>query len=62
VGRAVARAPIRVYGAGYGFLFGARVLLLEHTGRVSGLPRYVVVEVPATPGASRKCGTAAHRQ
>lgn len=45
MGRAVARAPIRVYGAGYGFLFGARVLLLEHTGRVSGLPRYVVVEV-----------------
>lgn len=43
--RAIARAPIAVYKAGYGFLFGYRVLLLEHTGRKSGLPRFVVLEV-----------------
>lgn len=43
--RALARAPIRLYGAGYGFLLGHRVLMLEHTGRKSGRPRFVVLEV-----------------
>lgn len=43
--RAIARAPIAIYKAGFGFLFGQRVLLVEHTGRKSGLPRYVVLEV-----------------
>jgi deazaflavin-dependent oxidoreductase (nitroreductase family) len=33
-----------VYQAGFGFVFRHRVLLLEHTGRKSGLPRYVVLE------------------
>ena len=44
-GRALARAPIRLYAAGYGWLLGHRVLMLEHTGRVSGRARYVVLEV-----------------
>jgi deazaflavin-dependent oxidoreductase (nitroreductase family) len=43
--RALARAPISLFRAGYGFLFGHRLLLIEHTGRRSGLPRHVVLEV-----------------
>ena len=43
--RALARAPIRLYGAGYGWLLGQRVLMLKHTGRTSGMPRFVVLEV-----------------
>lgn len=43
--RAVARAPISLYRAGLGFVFGHRLLMLEHTGRTSGQPRYVVLEV-----------------
>ena len=43
--RSLARAPISLYRAGYGFLLGHRVLMLEHIGRKTGLPRYVVLEV-----------------
>jgi deazaflavin-dependent oxidoreductase (nitroreductase family) len=43
--RWVVRAPITLYRAGLGFLFGHRLLMLEHLGRKSGLPRYVVLEV-----------------
>ena len=43
--RTVARAPIRIYDAGYGRVFGERILMLQHTGRRSGLPRFVVLEV-----------------
>lgn len=43
----LARAPIGVYRAGMGFLFGSRMLLLEHIGRKSGQRRYVVLEVIA---------------
>lgn len=43
--RSLARAPISLYQAGFGFLFGHRVLMLEHIGRKTGLPRYVVLEV-----------------
>lgn len=39
------RAPIWLYRAGLGFLFGNRLLMLEHIGRRSGLTRYVVLEV-----------------
>ncbi|MGV4926514.1 nitroreductase family deazaflavin-dependent oxidoreductase [Streptomyces sp. BHT-5-2] len=39
------RAPIRLYRARLGFLFGSRTLMLEHTGRRSGATRYVVLEV-----------------
>jgi deazaflavin-dependent oxidoreductase (nitroreductase family) len=39
------RAPIWLYRAKLGFLFGKRLLLLEHTGRKTGLRRYTVLEV-----------------
>lgn len=45
IARGVARAPIKLYEAGHGHLLGQRFLMLEHTGRVSGLARHVVVEV-----------------
>ncbi|GAA3722716.1 nitroreductase family deazaflavin-dependent oxidoreductase [Gordonia hankookensis] len=38
------RAPIIVFRARLGFLFGGRLLLLEHTGRRTGEKRYVVLE------------------
>lgn len=43
------RAPIWLYRAGFGFLFGSRLLMLEHTGRKTGAQRYVVLEVVARP-------------
>ncbi len=43
------RAPIGVYKARLGFLFGSRMLMLEHIGRVSGARRYVVLEVFGHP-------------
>lgn len=45
--RAVLRAPIRLYRMGLGGLLGHRMLLLTHTGRKSGKPRQVVLEVVA---------------
>ncbi|NDU71868.1 nitroreductase family deazaflavin-dependent oxidoreductase [Actinomadura sp. DSM 109109] len=39
------RLPIRLYRVGLGPLLGRRVMLLTHTGRKSGLPRQVVIEV-----------------
>lgn len=47
--RPLMRAPIALYRAGLGFLFGARLLMLEHTGRRTGLPRYVALEVVDHP-------------
>jgi deazaflavin-dependent oxidoreductase (nitroreductase family) len=47
--RWLVRAPIALFRAGAGFLFGGRLLLLEHVGRTSGLTRYVVLEVIARP-------------
>ncbi|MFT4199734.1 nitroreductase family deazaflavin-dependent oxidoreductase [Gordonia sp. (in: high G+C Gram-positive bacteria)] len=47
------RAPIGAYRHGFGWLFGTRVLMLEHTGRTSGLPRYVCLEVVARPAPDR---------
>jgi deazaflavin-dependent oxidoreductase (nitroreductase family) len=43
--RTLMRAPIWIYRARLGFLFGSRVLMLEHIGRKTGLPRQVVLEV-----------------
>lgn len=43
------RAPILLYRARLGFLMGHRMLLLEHVGRTSGLPRLVVLEVVDHP-------------
>ncbi|MFE3442633.1 nitroreductase family deazaflavin-dependent oxidoreductase [Nocardia sp. NPDC059180] len=43
------RAPITLYRVGLGFLFGTRLLMLEHLGRRSGVRRYVVLEVVERP-------------
>jgi deazaflavin-dependent oxidoreductase (nitroreductase family) len=47
--RSIVRAPVWIYRARLGFLFGSRLLMLEHTGRKTGAPRYVVLEVVDTP-------------
>jgi deazaflavin-dependent oxidoreductase (nitroreductase family) len=39
------RLPIPLYRVGLGWLFGERLVMIEHLGRVSHEPRYVVVEV-----------------
>ncbi|WP_020496629.1 nitroreductase family deazaflavin-dependent oxidoreductase [Sciscionella marina] len=43
--RLLFRLPIRLYRLRLGWLLGSRMLLLTHTGRVSGKPRQVVIEV-----------------
>lgn len=43
------RAPIWIYRAGLGFLFGSRLLMLQHIGRCSGARRFVVLEVVDRP-------------
>ncbi|MFG3120094.1 nitroreductase family deazaflavin-dependent oxidoreductase [Streptomyces sp. NPDC048197] len=45
--RIVAQLPIRLFRAGLGPLFGKRLLLLHHTGRLTGIRRQVVLEVVA---------------
>ena len=45
VNRWFLRAPIWFYRLGLGGLLGSRFLLLNHTGRKSGLPRQAVLEV-----------------
>ncbi len=49
--RRLMRAPIWLYRARLGLLFGSRMLMLEHIGRQSGIRRHVVLEVVghATP-------------
>lgn len=47
--RRVVRAPIWLYQHGFGWLMGKRVLMLEHRGRTSGLPRFVCLEVVDGP-------------
>lgn len=47
--RWLVRAPIWVYRGGLGIVFGSRLLMLEHIGRISGARRYVVLEVVAKP-------------
>lgn len=51
--RLMVRAPILLFRGHLGFLFGSRLLLLEHRGRVSGRPRWVVLEVIDHPTAKR---------
>ncbi|MBW0101771.1 nitroreductase family deazaflavin-dependent oxidoreductase [Pseudonocardia sp. KRD291] len=51
--RTLVRAPILVYRLGLGRVFGSRMLLLEHTGRRSGLRREVVLEVVGRPAGDR---------
>lgn len=43
--RFVYRLPIYIYRLGLGWLFGTRIMLLNHTGRVSGKRRQAVLEV-----------------
>ncbi|KAB1139047.1 nitroreductase family deazaflavin-dependent oxidoreductase [Streptomyces luteolifulvus] len=43
--RLAARLPILLFRTGLGFLFGKRLLLLHHVGRISGLDRLVALEV-----------------
>ncbi len=47
--RPLMRAPIAAYRAGLGFVFGSRMLMLEHIGRRTGATRYVVLEVVDHP-------------
>lgn len=47
--RRLVRAPIWLYRCGLGFLFGTRLLMLRHTGRRTGTPRYVILEVVDRP-------------
>ncbi|MFZ1175210.1 MAG: nitroreductase family deazaflavin-dependent oxidoreductase [Mycobacterium sp.] len=47
--RRLMRAPIWIYKLRAGALFGSRILMLEHIGRKSGVPRYVVLEVVDHP-------------
>ena len=43
--RLIARAPVALYRARLGWVFGQRFLLLEHLGRKSGALRRTVLEV-----------------
>lgn len=43
--RWLVRAPIPLFRAGLGWVFGRRILLLEHRGRASGQRRFVCLEV-----------------
>lgn len=43
--RWLVRSPIGLFERGLGWLFGGRLLMLTHVGRVTGLPRKVVLEV-----------------
>src|SRR5579862_6380067 len=52
--RWIVRAPVWLYRARLGFVFGSRLLMLEHTGRKTGTRRYVVLE------AVDQCGRDAH--
>lgn len=47
--RHLVRAPIWIYKMRAGAIFGSRLLMLEHIGRKSGAPRYVVLEVVDHP-------------
>jgi deazaflavin-dependent oxidoreductase (nitroreductase family) len=47
--RRFVRAPIWLYQHGFGRLLGKRVIMLEHRGRKSGLPRFVCLEVVERP-------------
>ena len=47
--RWIVRAPVWLYRARLGFVFGSRLLMLEHTGRKTGIRRYVVLETVDRP-------------
>jgi hypothetical protein len=56
--RFMMRAPIALYRVGLGGLLGKRFLLLEHTGRKSGLTRRTALEIAFTLGRKRVPATA----
>jgi deazaflavin-dependent oxidoreductase (nitroreductase family) len=43
--RLLFRVPIYLYRAGVGWIFGQRILLLRHVGRISGKQRQAILEV-----------------
>ncbi|MFC8922057.1 nitroreductase family deazaflavin-dependent oxidoreductase [Cellulosimicrobium sp. NPDC057127] len=47
------RAPVALFRAGLGGVFGGRLLLLVHRGRSSGQARYAVLEVSGRPARDR---------
>jgi deazaflavin-dependent oxidoreductase (nitroreductase family) len=47
--RWLVRAPVWAYRARLGFLFGSRLVMLEHTGRMSGRRRFAVLEAVGHP-------------
>lgn len=57
--RLLFRLPIRFYRLGLGWLFGRRLLLLHHVGRVTGRPRQAVLEVVAREPGGGVDGAAA---
>jgi hypothetical protein len=64
--RWIVRAPVWLYRARLGFVFGSRLLMLEHTGRKTGIRRYVVLEAvdhpdPGTGPELAEHGTVRHR-
>jgi deazaflavin-dependent oxidoreductase (nitroreductase family) len=42
--RRLMRIPVAIYRMGLGFIFGRRLVMIEHLGRVSDRRRFVVVE------------------
>lgn len=52
--RMLFRLPIHLYRLRLGWLFGTRLMLLTHTGRVTGRQRQVVIEVV---GGGRRDGS-----
>lgn len=51
--RALVRAPITLYRHDLGWIFGQRILMLEHTGCRSGQARFACLEVVGRPGPER---------
>nr|WP_245849307.1 nitroreductase family deazaflavin-dependent oxidoreductase [Mycobacterium palustre] len=47
------RAPVWLYKARAGALFGSRFVMVEHVGRKSGAPRHAVLEVVDHPAPDR---------
>jgi len=52
--RWLVRAPVWVYRARLGAVFGSRLVMLEHTGRRTGARRYVVLEVLDRPAPGKR--------
>lgn len=50
--RWLVRAPILLYRARLGFVFGTRLLMVEHIGRKTGIRRYVILETVSHPDPS----------